>query len=140
MSSPKRTKAQRQDDLGLISSLYIRGNSYRDIARIVSKQREYTLSHVTIANDVKLLLDTWKAERIDDMSGQVAEHAARFHEIERAAWRDYEKAKMSERPRFLRIAIDAVTRRAELMGLTDLAMINHIDTIEQRLEKLSNAT
>lgn len=89
----KRTRPQREGDFPFIARLYVRGLSMRDIAAALSKERSYTLSHVTISKDIKQILVNWRESILDDVNEMRAAELVRINEIEKEAWDAWERSK-----------------------------------------------
>ena len=95
MGAPKRTKPQIEKDEILISNLYLKGYSYRAIAKVFKedKDRKYSLSHVQIGEDIKRMLSEWKADRETNIDEWVNIELEKIAKLEQEYWEAWEKSK-----------------------------------------------
>ena len=133
--------------------------SYRQIAARLAEERPYSLSHVCIGDDVQLLLKRWRAEQLDNVDDRLAAELQRLAQIEREAWRGWERSLedsvthvTEERtgdidgatdrttrtgqagdPRFLQTVEKCVSRRCELLGLSDHVVNIRLGELEAAL-------
>lgn len=85
---------QQQSRITIISQLYKRGYSAREIRDEVAKRldySEYTLR--TCQNDIKAMLEEWKSIRFKDINDVVSLELARIDEMTREAWVAWERSK-----------------------------------------------
>lgn len=80
--------------LNIISEMYKRGYSYRQIRAEVMKRLDLkTYSTGTVCRDVKCLLKEWRSERLDSMDDAVQLELTRIDDLIREAWGAWEKSK-----------------------------------------------
>lgn len=95
--SKAQTKRRNQAKLGrleVISQLYLRGYSIRQINAEVRKRLNLeTYSTRTTVNDIKTLLEEWKENRLDNMDDAVQLELERIDETVRELWGQWEKSK-----------------------------------------------
>lgn len=80
--------------LGIISQLYKRGYSYRQIREEVMTRlslKAYSLQ--TVHKDIKRLLDEWRKTRIENIDLSVQLELQRIDELIKEAWEAWEKSK-----------------------------------------------
>lgn len=88
-----RTQLEREQDLVLTAQLYSKGWSYADIADIITEKRAYSISFVTVGNDVKELLKRWQERQQNFIDSHVAAALMKLEVMEQEAWRAYERSK-----------------------------------------------
>ena len=97
MARRKRMKDYRQAQLArleIISGLYKRGYSFREIRSEVMKRLALeTYSLETVHKDVKVLLEEWKEQRIDKIDEIVQLELQRNDDIIKEAWQAWDKSK-----------------------------------------------
>ncbi len=139
----KRTEAQRERDLVLVSEWYCRGYTLRKMAEMLKELRGYSLSWKMIHKDVQKILERWREAAIDNVEDLQASELARIAEIEREAWEQWEASKAirekteTERrigstevsrakkvteqglgdPRYLQVVQHCIKQRVEILGL-----------------------
>jgi len=92
MRGPKRNKAQREMDLEIVASLYCEGKPLRLIAEIISSKRDYSLTHVQIDYDLKILLKRWKDSANRAIDEHMAEELAKANKLEQVYWDAWERS------------------------------------------------
>ncbi len=92
-SSNKRGPAQIAKDRIEIMDYYLKGKNYRDIAKLISADRKYSISYTTIGNDVKFVLKEWKETREDKMELYITIELAKIDKLEVEYWEAWEKSK-----------------------------------------------
>jgi hypothetical protein len=89
----KRTKEQREADLGLITKLLLRENMSRsEISNEIAKERPYTISAIQVDYDVKELLSRWRDAYLDDIDVLKGRELQRIDQLESAYWDSYERS------------------------------------------------
>lgn len=89
-NSPKRTPAQMDMDLVLIERLSLEGYTTREIAKELSSQRPYSLSHMQVHTDLKGLQEQWREEAkaaIDDRVAKMLKRLDKRRKELEKAWR-----------------------------------------------------
>ena len=135
----KRTAAQWEKDLAFIEPLYCKNIPTREIARRLSAEREYSLSHTMIARDQQEILRRWR-ESIEDIGKHKAKALADLNHVQAEALEQWERSKLDGEkkivkiddsgkrsaesvtdrqcgdPRYLKIVEDAINARADILG------------------------
>jgi len=89
----KRTEAQREADLTIISKLLLRENfTQSEIAEKISSERDYTISSSQVMQDVKELYRRWRDAYLDDVDVLKGRELRRIDELESAYWDSYERS------------------------------------------------
>lgn len=124
MARPKRSAFQRERDLVFIEERYLQGHPVRVIADMLSKERTYSINHVTIHRDIGTILDRWRERVIDDVGRAKGVELARLAHVEREAWGEWERSKQAFTresrcgdPRYLQIVQGCVKQRCAILGL-----------------------
>lgn len=100
----------------LVADLYLRGHSFRSISDVLKKEHSLATSHITVFNDVKVLREQWKVERMEAYETSLATELEKLDKVEVAAWSGWDKSK-EEDPRFLAIITKVSEQRGRLLGL-----------------------
>jgi hypothetical protein len=87
----KRTKAEKEEHLNLISKLYVKGTTQMDMAR------QLGVSQGQISNDLKLILKKWETERVHDIDLIKNQQLTRINAIEEEMWIAWEKSKTAKK-------------------------------------------
>ncbi len=96
MSAPqqKRRNQAREARLPIVSQLYKRGHSLRQIAEEVKKRLDLkTYAPTTARSDIKVLLKEWRKERLQDMDDAMQLELTRIDDTVRELWQQWEKSK-----------------------------------------------
>jgi hypothetical protein len=88
----KRTTHERERDRERVAELYLGGHTYREIAEILSSERDYTLVHSTVLRDMKVVEEQWRERATKHLSDWKAQELARIDKVERAAWEAWERS------------------------------------------------
>jgi hypothetical protein len=89
MAKRKRTSAQKLVDFIEIETLALQGKGQREIANILSKSRDYTLSRQQIQYDISKLEKMWQEEskaEIDAEKGRALAEVRNLQAVYWAAW------------------------------------------------------
>lgn len=86
MAAPKRTDAQREHDLELISALYLRGKRQVDIAA------ELGVTQQQISYDLKTIQKRWQQKTVVNINEVKQRELARIDELERTYWEAWERS------------------------------------------------
>ena len=94
----KRTEDQKLYDIQFCANLFLRGYSYREIARALNvdlKQRgmNYTITFQMVHYDITQCLIEWKRERLEDIDEYVTQELRKLDKMEQEAWEAWEKSK-----------------------------------------------
>ena len=88
-----RRKHIREGRLEIVAHMYKRGSSIRAIATEVRQRLNITCSTKTVWNDIRYLLEEWRAARLTDTDDRVQLELAKIEEAERELWQQWEKSK-----------------------------------------------
>ena len=115
----KRTEPQRKLDRERIAELFLLGHSMREIAKQLTSEREYSISHVTIKADIDSLLTEWQESRLSCMDKIVAGELEKLLGLEKTAWQAWQMSVDCGEPdpRYLSQIEKCYSRRATLLGL-----------------------
>lgn len=96
MSKPQRKRQEqtRLARLEIVSKMYKRGHSYREIQAEVMKRldlKAYSLQ--TVHKDVHFLLKEWRESRLEDMDEALQLELTRIDDTVRELWSQWEKSK-----------------------------------------------
>lgn len=134
MAAPKRTKVQRENDLVLISELYLKGKTQAEIAEVLK------LDQSQISYDLATLRTRWAAQTVYNLDQLKAQELEKIDTVERTYWQgwerslqertktrqyvDKEKAKATIEketavgdPRFLDGVLKCIERRCKILGI-----------------------
>jgi hypothetical protein len=155
--APKRSPGQKSKDRLEIIEHYLTGKHYRDIAKIISSERNYSISHATVGTDVKIILNEYKKTREDKFELYLTIELAKIDKIECEYWEAWEKSKVNFKqesgkngytlrgnyeeesfkeiveygdPRFLQGIERCVQKRIDLLGLEAAKTLN-IKTVSE---------
>lgn len=118
MSKPQDRRRQqvRLARLEIVATLYKRGYSIRKIQSEVMKRldlRTYALG--TVHSDIKILMEEWRENRIEDMDAALQLELERIDDMVKEAWEAWGKSKTD--PRYLEIINKLLIERRKLLGL-----------------------
>lgn len=88
----KRTEQEHLSDLDRTAHLYLRGYSIHQIAKIISEESHYSISHVQILRDIKKIRQIWINNASSAYEEAIGRELAKIDELEKAYWDGYEKA------------------------------------------------
>ena len=89
----KRTPRERERDLAITEKLWVHGSTLKDISRQVCDGQRYTLTTMTISNDVAEILNRWRKTLEKDIGELKAAELARLNRLENAAWIAWERSR-----------------------------------------------
>lgn len=140
----KRTRYEIDRDRAFCSELFLKGYSYRDIAkRLCEKLQEwnadYTIGWTQVHTDMKAMLIEWKRQRLDNIDQYVTQELQKLDRMEVEAWEAWEKSKQEKEtksmrqtdngtskelrkedmygnPKYLDLLLNIQQRRAKLLG------------------------
>lgn len=157
MAKPKRTPQQREIDFVETARLYARGFMLHEIAEELCRDRDYTLTKQQISLDLKRLRAQWREAAQIDMDQAVGRELARLDEIERQAWRGWERSlrdaeahiegpegERTERrtrsgdPSYLGVIERCLARRAALLGIEDHSIRLEIRNLQEALDETAD--
>lgn len=104
MSNPRKQRYQRKAPELVIDrefelQLWIKGWSLRDIAKELSANREYIVSHVSVWNDIQFMLREWRRFRLDKIDDMKQAEFVKLNALEREYWDAWERSKEEYRKR-----------------------------------------
>lgn len=85
-------KGEREADLNLITELYTKGRSYREIAFEVNKRHGRKITYQTVSNEIKKLLKEWEKSRNEIIDHQKFVELAKIDRLEKTYWDGYDKS------------------------------------------------
>lgn len=94
----KRLKPQRELDILFCTNLFLRGYSYREIAKHLNDELKrrgetYELSFQMVYYDMRQVLEEWKAEQKQNITDYVAQELKKLDRMEAELWEAWEKSK-----------------------------------------------
>lgn len=97
-TGPKRTAAQREEDLRLIGELYVQQYSYDEISAELTRRlnRPYRLSRTTIFKDVKKIEAEWKKERLIDYTAIKNRELDKLDALETQYWHGWRRSQIEQ--------------------------------------------
>ncbi len=114
LTSQKRTKGDKDRDYAFISDLYCKGYEFREIAKKLNTVNPYSLSHVQVFNDVKLIVARWREYAAQAIDVLKAEELSKINKLEKTYWEAWER---SLKPRLTKSKeIDGTPRKNALPG------------------------
>lgn len=90
----RRTDDERDRDKPFIARNYLEGKTIRAIAVLISEdpERDYTVSHTTVGNDLMEIREDWRNSALVDMNAKIGEELAKIDLVELRAWEGYERS------------------------------------------------
>lgn len=89
----KKMTAQMQIDvIDMITSLYLKGNSYRVIANKIKEELGQTISFVMVGNYVNKMLEEWKQQRVSKIDDMKTIELSRIANLENTYWQGWERS------------------------------------------------
>lgn len=85
-------KGERETDLNLITELYTKGRSYREIAFEVNQRHGRKITYQTVSNEIKKLLKEWEKSRNEIIDHQKFVELAKIDRLEKTYWDGYDKS------------------------------------------------
>lgn len=85
-------KGEREADLNLITELYTKGRSYREIAFEVNQRHGRKITYQTVSNEIKKLLKEWEKSRNEIIDHQKFVELAKIDRLEKTYWDGYDKS------------------------------------------------
>ena len=127
----KRNKAERLKDRILIAKLYLQGKSTRSISQHIGTVREYTLSNVTVAKDIKKIVKEWQKQESGFIHQAKLIQLEKLNFLESEAWEAYDKTKKfqakgdNRSAKFLELILKCIGDRSKILGLDQTTQINN---------------
>ncbi len=88
----RENRGEREKDLNLITELYTKGRSYREIAFEVNQRHGRRITFQTVSNEIKKLLKEWADSRNEIIDHQKYIELAKIDRLERTYWEGYENS------------------------------------------------
>lgn len=85
-------RGMREHMLKCVSEYYLKGMTYRAIAKKLEEDHERSVSIVTVGNYVKRLLLEWKEERVTTVDNMKTVELTRIHRLETTYWEGWERS------------------------------------------------
>lgn len=86
-------KVKRETLINKVTDLYLKGYSYRKIAKDLEDQSpEYKISIVTVGNYINKVLKEWKDHRIEKMDDLKTVELNRINKLENTYWEGWERS------------------------------------------------
>lgn len=92
MAPRKRTEAQISVDFIEIENLSLQGYNSREIAEILSKSRDYTLSRQQVQYDIDKLDEIWKAETVSEIDSAKRRILAEIKDLQKEYWEAWQRS------------------------------------------------
>lgn len=89
----KKHVQKRDADLNLVSELYLKGNSFRAIAKVLKDEHGVQMGHVNVFKIVQKLREEWREHRLSGMDSYYIDELERIDQLESTAWDAWEKSK-----------------------------------------------
>jgi hypothetical protein len=141
MTAKKRHPDEVRRDRELIAKFYMQGKNQFEIAEIISKQYDFTITQQQISSDLQVIRDRWLKSSVRDFDTAKAEQLAKIDHMESEAWDAWNKSKDKYRQITTKKGVNAkgiineTTARVEdLIG--NPAFMNIIDRCIERRCKL----
>lgn len=134
-NSPKRNKAQSEQDFSDVARLMLEGNTQRQIAEWIGRNRPYELSPAMVNRIAQEAVRQWRADGAKNIGELKARDLARLADIERRASEAYERSlkprvttrtgdgktititeKRDGDPRWLEVILNCIRQRREICG------------------------
>ena len=98
----RRTPQQMEHDRSFIAKYYLRGYSYRDIAKFINEELTkleagYALTEASVYNDIKIIQIEWKRERFETIEEYMQMELRKLDKIETELWEAWEASKRGKR-------------------------------------------
>lgn len=98
----KRTIEQREADKTYCADLFVKGYTYRDIAKKLNeynreKGLDYEVTYKTVFMDINQVLIDWKKERFDEIDNYIQLELKKLDKMEVELWNAWDKSKSGKR-------------------------------------------
>lgn len=98
----RRSLEQMEHDRVFITKFYVRGYSYREIAKLLNEELTkseagYVLTESAVYNDINIIQIEWKRERMETIEEYIQKELRKLEEIETQLWQAWEMSKMGKR-------------------------------------------
>lgn len=109
----KRLRVEREADILFCTNLFLRGYSYREIAKhlnieLAKRNATYELTFQMVYYDMNQVIAEWKAEQKQDIGDYVSQELKKLDRMENELWEAWEKSKVIERKKTRRNRMDNV--------------------------------
>lgn len=118
-AGPKRTKAQREEDLVFTARAYLRGKAQHAIAEELSQERDYKITQQQISVDLKTIFKRWRDSQISDMDELKRRELEKIDHVETTYWEQWERSVTADEydRGFLQGVHWCVEQRCKILGL-----------------------
>jgi hypothetical protein len=86
LSAPKRSRAERENDLVIVADMYIRGKTQAQMLEHLGDIRDYSLTQQQISYDIKAIHKRWLDSSLVDYDQVKARELARIDRLEQEYW------------------------------------------------------
>ena len=98
----KRTVEQREADKRFCADLFVKGYTYRDIAKKLNEHNlenglSYEVTYKTVFMDINQVLIEWKKERFDEIDKYIQLELKKLDKMEVELWDAWDKSKSGKR-------------------------------------------
>lgn len=98
----KRTVEQREADKTYCADLFVKGYTYRDIAKKLNEHNrenglDYQVTYKTVFTDINQVLIDWKKERFDEIDNYIQLELKKLDKMEVELWNAWDKSKSGKR-------------------------------------------
>jgi phage-related holin len=115
----KRTQAQIESDLSLITFMIIRSNSLQQITEALNKKnKDYHLDKKTVFLDIQKVWQQWREKRTGLIDSFVDNYTQKLAYIENELFTEWENSKklgMGE-PKYLALVLQCIEKGQKLLG------------------------
>jgi hypothetical protein len=131
MGNPRK-KTEVDEDRNVITPLYLKGFSFREIAKRCSETTGRSVSYETVRNDVKAILEAFQTQRNDLIQYHLTIELEKINVLELEYWNVWEKSKADRKKKSIKkkttVASKSITDRKlpveETTEYNDTEMVN----------------
>lgn len=93
----RRSAAQKENDVLFCAEMFLKSNTYRDIATALNERNkaaglDYTITYAQVYSDMKAVLIKWKKEQFVTIDKYISIEVQKLDRIENEAWKAWEKS------------------------------------------------
>jgi len=101
MGNPRK-KTEVDEDRNVITPLYLKGFSFREIAKRCSEITGRSVSYETVRNDVKAILEAFQTQRNDLIQYHLTIELEKINVLELEYWNVWEKSKADRKKKSIK--------------------------------------
>ena len=90
MAARKRSYAEREVDLLLVTGLYLKGWSHEAITQHLNSERQYNISRSQVTRDIHSIHERWRETYLTNINELQMRELARIDHLEKEYWRGWE--------------------------------------------------